>query len=212
MSDKTSSILDKDFDTLSVADQYKWLQEKYPDADVDWNYVHNVQICERSKTVIEPLISTEWFVRMTADGGIRDKALKKLNTTDEIRFYPDRFKGQAQEFLEKLKDWVISRNLWWGHRFPVWYCEECNPNKEFFEPHEYSKNSDNKLVPPKGVVIWPYLENPESCPCCGSNKLIQDERVLDTWFSSSLWPLIMTGFDFEKHLKNQEGFKDYKIN
>ena len=212
MSDKTSSILNKDFDTLSVADQYKWLQEKYPEADVDWNYTHNVQVCERTKTVIEPLISTEWFVKMTADGGIRDKALKNLNTTDEIRFYHERFKGQAQEFLSKLNDWVISRNLWWGHRFPVWYCHDCNPNHEFFEPSQYLKNNENELIPPKGQLIWPYLENPQNCPCCKSTDLSQEERVLDTWFSSALWPLIMTGFDFEKHLKNQKSFKDYKLN
>ena len=212
MSDKTSSILNKDFDTLSVADQYKWLQEKYPEADVDWNYTHNVQVCERTKTVIEPLISTEWFVKMTADGGIRDKALKNLNTTDEIRFYHERFKGQAQEFLSKLNDWVISRNLWWGHRFPVWYCHDCNPNHEFFEPSQYLKNNENELIPPKGQLIWPYLENPQNCPCCKSTDLSQEERVLDTWFSSALWPLIMTGFYFEKHLKNQKSFKDYKLN
>jgi len=204
MSDKTSSILDKDFDTLSVSDQYKWLQEKYPNAAVDWSYVHNVQICERSKTVIEPLISTEWFVKMTAEGGIRDKALIKLNTTDEIKFFPERFKGQAQDFLEKLRDWVISRNLWWGHRIPVWYCQDCNPNHEFFEINEYVNDPEGLLIPPKGQVIWSKLDSPAKCPCCDSKNLIQEERVLDTWFSSSLWPLIMTGFDFQKYLSEQQ--------
>ncbi len=204
MSDKKNALLDKDFDSLTVAEQYEWLQAKYPDADVDWKYTHNVQICERSKTVIEPLISTEWFVKMTAQNGIRDKALKKLNTSEEIKFYPERFKGRAQEFLEKLNDWVISRNLWWGHRFPVFYCNDCNPNHEFFEPHECVKNEQNQLIPPKGALVWPYLEDPTTCPCCQSKNLTQEVRVLDTWFSSGLWPLIMTGFDFEAYLKDQQ--------
>jgi valyl-tRNA synthetase len=203
-------ILERDFDSLSTSDQYKWLQAKYPDAEIDWDYIHNVQICERSKTVIEPLISTEWFVKMTAEGGIRDKTLIKLNTTNEIKFYPERFQGQAQDFLEKLKDWVISRNLWWGHRFPVWYCMECNPNKEFFEPSEYQKNDEGQLIPPKGILIWSYLGSPTSCPCCKSANLSQDERTLDTWFSSSLWPLIMTGFDFENYLNEQESTHKYR--
>jgi len=211
MPDKTTTILEKDFDTLTVVEQYQWLQAKYPEADVDWNYTHNVQICERSKTVIEPLISTEWFVKMTAAGGIRDKALIKLNTTDEIGFYPERFKGQAQDFLIKLNDWVISRNLWWGHRFPVWYCQDCNPAHEFFEPQDFVENNQKQLIPPKGMLVWPYLDDPTSCPCCGSKNLVQESRVLDTWFSSGLWPLIMTGFDFEAYLKDQEGFEKFKL-
>ncbi|GAB4144317.1 MAG: hypothetical protein OHK0017_02710 [Patescibacteria group bacterium] len=184
--------------------------------DIDWEYSHNVQVCERSKTVIEPLVSTEWFVKMTAEDGIRDKALKKLNTTNEITFFPARFKDQAEDFLSKLRDWVVSRNLWWGHRIPVWYCNDCNPDHEFFTPDQFIENldydqnaADKAMLPPKGFFVWPNFDAPQNCPCCQSKNLVQEERVLDTWYSSSMWPLIMTGFDFEAYLKDQHVFDKY---
>lgn len=120
-------------------------------------YTHNVSVCERCKSVVEPLISEEWFVKMKdiAKGGI--DAIK----SDKINFLPKNYKGIILDWLEELHDWCISRSLWWGHRIPVWYL-----GKEQMVSLE---------LPGKG---W-----------------VQDEQVLDTWFSSGLWPMSTLGWD-----------------
>jgi valyl-tRNA synthetase len=126
---------------------------------------HAVGTCYRCDTVIEPLISKQWFVRMQP---LAEPAIKTVKD-GEIRFVPERFTKIYLNWLENIKDWCISRQLWWGHRIPVWYCQDCG--EEIAE-----------------------VTDPTVCPKCGSKNLIQDPDVLDTWFSSALWPFSTLGW------------------
>ncbi|MGE5396727.1 MAG: valine--tRNA ligase [Chitinophagales bacterium] len=125
---------------------------------------HAVGHCQRCDTVVEPLISKQWFVRMKP---LAEPAIQKV-LDGEIRFVPERFTKIYISWMENIRDWCISRQLWWGHRIPVWYCE-C------------------------GKVICSKTD-PDACPECGSDKLVQDPDVLDTWFSSALWPFSTLGW------------------
>ena len=145
------------------------------------DYKHSVPVCERCKTVIEPIISEEWFVKM------KPLAEKALNNLDRVNFLPKNYRKILSDWLKEIHDWSISRSLWWGHRIPVWYCEHCNPN------HLVGKDRD--------MVIS--LEEPgKTCQTCGQKYWVQDDQVLDTWFSSGLWPMATLGWPSEsKELK-----------
>ncbi|MBQ1888539.1 MAG: valine--tRNA ligase [Firmicutes bacterium] len=121
--------------------------------------------CYRCHTVVEPRISEQWFVSMKP---IAEPALK-IAQTGELNFVPERFKKIYDHWLEDIKDWCISRQLWWGHRIPAYYCEDC------------------------GEMIVA-REEPHTCPKCGGHKFHQEEDVLDTWFSSQLWPFSTLGW------------------
>ncbi|MBR3290510.1 MAG: valine--tRNA ligase, partial [Clostridia bacterium] len=129
---------------------------------------HNVGSCYRCHTVIEPRVSLQWFVKMDELAKPAIEAVK----SGETRFVPERFDKVYFHWLENIRDWCISRQLWWGHRIPAWYCEEC------------------------GETIVS-REDPTVCPHCGSAHLKQDEDVLDTWFSSALWPFSTLGWPEE---------------
>ncbi|MCR5290406.1 MAG: valine--tRNA ligase [Treponema sp.] len=128
---------------------------------------HSVGHCYRCGTVVEPYLSDQWFVKMQP---LADKALKAWRD-GEIVFYPRKWENTYQRWLENIRDWCISRQLWWGHRIPVWYCQKC------------------------GETIVS-REDPCTCPKCGAAKeeLKQDPDVLDTWFSSWLWPFSTLGW------------------
>lgn len=130
-------------------------------------YTHNVGACYRCGTVIEPLVSKQWFVKMEPLARPAIDVVKENIT----RFIPDRFSKTYFNWMENIKDWCISRQLWWGHRIPAWYCQDC------------------------GEVIVSKTD-PTKCKC-GSHNLKQDEDVLDTWFSSALWPFSTLGFPDE---------------
>lgn len=129
------------------------------------DYVHNVGKCERCKNTIEPKVSEQWFVSM------KDLAKRAADSArnDEIRFVPKRYEKQYYNWLDNIQDWCISRQLWWGHRIPAYYCEECGH-------------------------INVAKEAPIKCEKCGSIHLHQDEDTLDTWFSSALWPFSTLGW------------------
>jgi len=131
-------------------------------------YNHSVGHCYRCHTVIEPSLSDQWYVRMEP---LAEKAIRAARD-GRITFHPERWADFYLSWLEEVRDWCISRQIWWGHRIPVYYCDDCG------EP----------------VVA---AEQPESCPHCGSKKLHQDEDVLDTWFSSALWPFSTLGWPDE---------------
>jgi valyl-tRNA synthetase len=122
-------------------------------------YSHAIGHCQRCNTVVEPLISQQWFVKV---GPLAEKAIKAVTHRD-IHIIPERYVRVYLNWMENLRDWCISRQLWWGHRLPAWYCDDC------------------------GAVIVE-VESPNICAKCGSNNLHQDPDVLDTWFSSGLWP------------------------
>ncbi|HIT03373.1 MAG TPA: valine--tRNA ligase, partial [Candidatus Caccocola faecipullorum] len=126
---------------------------------------HSVGHCYRCHTVVEPYLSEQWFVRTRtlADAGVASVQAGK------IKFIPEQWTNVYYQWMENIRDWCISRQLWWGHRIPAWYCEEC------------------------GEVIVEETA-PDKCPKCGSTHLHQDEDVLDTWFSSGLWPFSTMGW------------------
>ncbi|MFY9188599.1 MAG: valine--tRNA ligase [bacterium] len=129
---------------------------------------HAVGHCSRCGTVIEPLLSKQWFVKMQP---LAQPALQAVKD-GRIRFVPERFTKIYCQWLENIRDWCISRQLWWGHRIPVWYCRDC------------------------GAEIAS-REDITSCCACGSSKIDQDPDVLDTWFSSALWPFSTLGWPEE---------------
>lgn len=126
--------------------------------------------CYRCNQIIEPLASDQWFVNMR---GLADRAVEATES-GRVRIYPDSWNKPYLEWLRNIKDWCISRQIWWGHRIPIWYCWQCQPEKEF-EPI---------------LSVGP----PAKCPKCGNTKLEQDKDVLDTWFSSALWPFSVFGW------------------
>ena len=126
---------------------------------------HNVGSCYRCHTTVEPIVSKQWFVKMQP---LAEPAIKAVKEGD-VSFHPDRFEKTYFNWMENIRDWCISRQLWWGHRIPVWYCDKCGA--------EICEETDPKV-----------------CPHCGSKHLHQDEDVLDTWFSSALWPFSTLGY------------------
>ena len=135
-------------------------------------YTHNVGHCYRCGTIIEPYLSDQWFVRM------KPLAEQALNVVQygKIKFHPERWTKTYEHWMTNIRDWCISRQLWWGHRIPVWYCvgDECC------------------TLECKQPIVS--RTAPEKCPHCGSKNLRQDEDVLDTWFSSWLWPFSTLGW------------------
>jgi len=128
-------------------------------------YKLNLGRCDRCKTPVEPLISTQWFVKTKP---LAEKAIEAAET-GRIEFIPANWAKTYYEWMYNIRDWCISRQLWWGHRIPAWHCGEC-----------------------KEIIVA--RETPTACPRCGSSRLTQDTDVLDTWFSSGLWPFSTLGW------------------
>ena len=129
------------------------------------DHTHNVGKCERCKTTIEPRVSEQWFVKMKELAKPAIEAVKN----DDVKFVPKRYEKTYFNWMENIQDWCISRQLWWGHRIPAYYCDKC------------------------GHINVSKTE-PEKCEKCGSNELHQDPDTLDTWFSSALWPFSTLGW------------------
>ena len=140
------------------------------------DYTHNVAKCERCKHTIEPKISEQWFVSMKDLAKRAADSVRAGNT----RFVPQRYEKQYFNWLDNIQDWCISRQLWWGHRIPAYYCDECGH-------------------------INVAKTKPEKCSKCGETHLTQDEDTLDTWFSSALWPFSTLGWPN----KEAEDYKDF---
>ncbi|MCI8583721.1 MAG: valine--tRNA ligase [Dorea sp.] len=128
-------------------------------------HTHNVGTHDRCRTTVEPLVKQQWFVKMEELAKPAINAIK----TGELKFVPERFDKIYLHWLENIRDWCISRQIWWGHRIPAYYCEECGE-----------------------MVVA--RENPGVCPKCGCKHMVQDEDTLDTWFSSALWPFSTLGW------------------
>jgi valyl-tRNA synthetase len=131
-------------------------------------HTHAVGLCERSKTIVEPRASTQWFCKMKPLGEPAIAAVER----DVIRIVPDNRREEYFNWMRNIRDWTLSRQLWWGHRIPAWYCEEFGH-------------------------VTVARETPTKCETCGSGKLKQDPDVLDTWFSSGLWPFSTLGWPEE---------------
>lgn len=126
---------------------------------------HNVGTCYRCHSTVEPRVSKQWFVKMDELAGLAIECVKSGKT----KFVPERFNKIYYHWMENIRDWCISRQLWWGHRIPAYYCDECGE-------------------------VTVAKEMPEKCPKCGCTHLHQDEDTLDTWFSSALWPFSTLGW------------------
>lgn len=129
------------------------------------NYKHSIGHCYRCDTIVEPYLSKQWFVKMKDLANPAIKAVYEKQTN----FIPERWSKVYFEWMNNIKDWCISRQLWWGHRIPVWYCQSCQE-----------------------IIVA--MEEPSECPKCHSVEIIQDKDVLDTWFSSALWPFSTMGW------------------
>ena len=129
------------------------------------DYTLSVGRCERTKDIVEPLISTQWFVKTKP---LAEKAIQVVES-GQIAFIPENWTKVYYEWMYNIRDWCISRQLWWGHRIPAWHCQDC-------------------------AEINVAREEPKSCSRCGSSRLVQDTDVLDTWFSSQLWPFSTLGW------------------
>ncbi len=128
-------------------------------------HVHNVGTCYRCGTDVEPIISAQWFVKMEP---LAKEAIRVVND-GETKFVPDRFSKTYTNWMENVHDWCISRQLWWGHQIPAWYCADCGH-------------------------ITVSMDDPTECEACHSKNITRDEDVLDTWFSSALWPFSTLGW------------------
>lgn len=155
-------------------DRYEARQQVVQDLDAKGLLVkvedhdHAVGQCYRCDTVVEPLVSKQWFVKMEP---LAKPAIRAVET-GEIRFVPERFSKHYLHWMTNLKDWCISRQLWWGHRIPVWYCDDCG-------------------------ATFAATDDPSNCAKCESERIEQDPDVLDTWFSSALWPFSTLGWPEE---------------
>jgi valyl-tRNA synthetase len=139
------------------------------------DHTHAVGICERSKTIVEPRASTQWFCKMKP---LAEPAIAAVES-GEIQIVPDNRRQEYFNWMRNIRDWTLSRQLWWGHQIPAWYCEEC-----------------------KHVTVA--VDDPAKCAKCRSAKLKQDPDVLDTWFSSALWPFSTLGWP-----ENKADFRRY---
>ncbi|WP_195576353.1 valine--tRNA ligase [Paenibacillus sp. 1001270B_150601_E10] len=140
-------------------------------------HVHQVGHSERSGAVVEPYLSTQWFVKMKP---LAERAIEAQKSGKGVNFVPERFEKIYLNWIENVRDWVISRQLWWGHRIPAWHCQDCGH-------------------------INVASEDVTACNSCGSHNLQQDNDVLDTWFSSGLWPFSTLGWPDT----DSEDFKRY---
>ncbi len=186
---------------MSVKEARKFAGKKMEEmgllTGIDKNYSHRVPLCYRSGCVVEPMVSPQWFIsvekeftdKFTGEKTTLKKLTQKAVREKNVKIIPARFEKIYFQWIDNLRDWCISRQIWWGHQIPVFYCQDCQAENVF--DAESTKNPANLC-----------------CKKCGSNNLKQDEDTLDTWFSSALWPFSTLGWpdensrDFQKFYPN----------
>ncbi|MBI4668323.1 MAG: class I tRNA ligase family protein [Elusimicrobia bacterium] len=174
-------------------------------------YAHNVGVCYRCSHAVEPLISKQWFLKMET---MRDLAMQAFEKRREPKFYPEHWGDIYYRWLSGLKDWCLSRQIIWGHRIPVWYCKKDTetrrhgdteikgqnfpasprPASQSFGDGDMARGHGRPRVPASCCPAICSETTPERCPHCGGTDLEQDPDVLDTWFSSGLWPMSVFGW------------------
>jgi valyl-tRNA synthetase len=178
-----------------IVNDIKYIPEEFHNYDdisllnIDWRYEHSVMICERTKTIVEPLVSEEFFVKFDTPTSNNGKTLVELGLEGvaETKFYPAEYANRANDFLNNIQDWCISRDLVWGHRIPVWYNLDNNPNMILYPPTVLSVDVmiGDRLEPlPRSECMRVQATRP-----LDAGNWVQESKILDTWFSSSLWPL-----------------------
>jgi valyl-tRNA synthetase len=157
----------------------------------DQPHRHALAHCYRCDTIVEPYLSKQWFVKMKPLAGPAIKVVKE----GKIKFYPRRWTKVYLNWMENIRDWCISRQIWWGHRLPVYYCRGCQVGKSEIRNLKSETNSKFQILnskPDTDIIVS--RTKPDRCPRCGSTDIVQDEDVLDTWFSSWLWPFSVFGW------------------
>ena len=157
-------------------------------------HTHSVGTCDRCKSIVEPRVSTQWFMKMRPMADDARRAVTgEFGAAAEIEVVPDNQRTILLQWFENIRDWCISRQLWWGHRIPIWHCAGCS---------EMVPATDSRVEIVDGHARA--ASAPTACPKCGSAKLVQDKDVLDTWFSSALWPFSTLGWP-----DNTQDLRDY---
>jgi valyl-tRNA synthetase len=155
--------------------------------------------CYRCKTVVEPYLSPQWFVKIQP---LATPAIEAVET-GKIRIIPEGWTNNYLGWMRDIKDWCVSRQIWWGHQIPAWYCTKCNHDHILKAGHSVGTSGEDDLPPE--VTIWKYTftqeaqpivsrSAPAQCPECGGQDFLRDPDVLDTWFSSALWPFSTLGW------------------
>jgi len=163
---------------------------------------HAVGHCYRCHTMIEPYFSEQWFVRMW----LLAKAAIKVVEEGKIKFHPTRWKKVYLNWMHNIKDWCISRQIWWGHRIPAWYCQACY--NKYLQTRLSMKLQLPLEISDKEAGIHVGIDRPKMCVHCGSKDFVKDDDVLDTWFSSWLWPFATFGWPFQSSAVSRQSSAD----
>ncbi|MDD2758411.1 MAG: valine--tRNA ligase [Patescibacteria group bacterium] len=164
------------------------------------DYPNNLSVCERCKSAIEPLVSKQWFVNVDHKNFSLKNAARKAIENNEIKIYPERFKDVMLSWIDNVRDWCISRQIWWGPRIPVWYCARCEDDRDNISEVSFTNDSDRANIKIKkriGKIPVAVGDKPLVCPVDkrhGDYMLFQDDDTLDTWFSSGQWAYSTLGF------------------
>lgn len=156
-------------------------------------YNNAVSTCYRCHNAIEPFMSEQWFVKMDKLAAPAIAAAE----SGELQFHPASWKMPFVNWLKNIQDWCISRQIWWGHRIPVWYCRHCSEKGLTFATDKQGHEQLTKVSFEDGAKPVVSFHKPEKCPHCGGTDFVQDPDVLDTWFSSALWPMSVFGWPEE---------------
>ncbi|MBJ67560.1 MAG: valine--tRNA ligase [Gemmatimonadetes bacterium] len=158
------------------------------------DHPHAVPHHDKCGTVIEPLPMEQWFMNMEA---LAEKT-RSLLISGQIAYVPDRFNAYALEWLDNIRDWALSRQIWWGHRIPAWYCLHCSRDGLIpmggLDPEKAFAEGSFRVSVADGAKPYVRAHKPDACPDCGGREWVQDPDVLDTWFSSALWPFATLGW------------------
>ncbi len=156
-------------------------------------YNNAVSTCYRCHNTIEPFMSEQWFVKMDKLAAPAIAAAE----SGELQFHPANWKTPFVNWLKNIQDWCISRQIWWGHRIPVWYCRHCSEKGLTFVTDQQGHEQLTKVSFEDGAKPIVSFHAPDKCPHCGGTDFVQDPDVLDTWFSSALWPMSVFGWPEE---------------
>ena len=163
----------------------KWLDRRGYLVKIE-DHKHAIGRCYRCKSIVEPFLSPQWFVKVNdPKNSLAQPAIDAVRQK-KIRLIPETWEPNYFGWMENIKDWCISRQIWWGHQIPAWYCSDCNPML-----HTYPDGTPIISKEAKPIVS---RTDPTQCPACKGTKLVQDPDVLDTWFSSALWPFSTLGW------------------